>query len=106
MYGRELLWHDRTLRRDGSLRCWSILPSFGLVLHELPGGSISSECRVDELHELPHGHLPRQYRGVVIVVLCSLHFRQLLRHDGALGRYGHLRCWEVLGGLRLGVLEL
>ena len=106
LHCRKLLRHDWALSRHGSLRRWAVLPSFGLVLHELLGGSISSKCCVDWLHELPHGHLPRQYRRVVVVVLCSLHFRQLLRHDRSLGRYGHLRCWKVLGGLGLSVHEL
>jgi hypothetical protein len=93
MHCWELLRHDGTLGRYRHLRCWAILPGFGIVLHELPCGSISSECDVDELHELPHGHVPRHDRGVVVGDLRSLHCRKLLWHDGALGRDGHLHCW-------------
>ena len=102
----ELLRHNGALGSHGDMRGWAILGIFSVELHELLCGSVSSERRLDELHKLPHRHLPRHDWCVVVVDLCSLHFRQLLWYDGAIGRYGHLRCWDVLGGLGLGVHEL
>ena len=98
--------HDGALGHDGLLRRRAVLGLLCLGVHKLRRGSVSSSCGLDELHELPHGHLPRYDWCVLVVDLCSLHFRQLLWYDGAIGRYGHLRCWDVLGGLGLGVHEL
>ena len=70
---------------------WAILGGFGLRLHELPDGSVSSERCLDELYELPHGHLPRHDRSVFVGNLRGLHCWKLLRNDGTLGRYGRLR---------------
>ena len=91
MHCRELLWHNRALGSHWDMRRWAILGGFGLRLHELPDGSVSSERCLDELHELPHGHLPRDDWRVVVGDLRSLHRWKLLRHGRALGRYGHLR---------------
>ena len=106
MHCWKLLRHDGTLGRYGHLRCWAVLPSFGLVLFELPGGSVSSECHVDELHELPYRHFPRHDWSFFVGNLRSLHCWKLLRHDGALGSHGRLPGWQVLGGLSRSVHEL
>ena len=55
---RELLRHDGTLGRHGSLCRWVIFGCLGIRMHELPSGPISSDCRIGKLYWLPHGHFP------------------------------------------------
>ncbi len=102
----ELLRHRWALGRYSHLRRWEILIGLGLVLHELPNWSIPSKRRLDKLHELPHRHLPWYDWCVVFSSLCALHIRELLRHNGPLGRYGHMRCWTIFGSLCNCVHEL
>ena len=106
MHCRELLWHNRTLGSHWDMRCWAVLGRLCIGLHELLCWPVSSERRLDELHKLPHGHLPRHDRSVFVVNLCILYCWKLLRNDGTLGGDGCMRRWTVLTGLCLGVYEL
>jgi hypothetical protein len=61
----------------------------------LPGWSVSSERRLDELHELPHGHLPWNDWRVVAGNLRILQCWKLLRHDWSIDRLGGLFGWVL-----------
>jgi hypothetical protein len=78
----------------------------------LPGWSVSSERRLDELHELPHGHLPWNDWRVVAGNLRILQCWKLLRHDWSIDRLGGLFGWVLfdcfsvhLFVVRLGLLS-
>ena len=58
VHGWELLRHDGALGSHGDLRRRTILTGLCLGLYELLGRTVSSECRLNKLHELPYGYLP------------------------------------------------
>ena len=106
VHGWELLRRDGALGRHGDLRRRTILTGLCLGLHELLGRTVSSECRLSKLHELPHGHLPWHHRCVVVVDLRGLHGWKLLRHDGTLSSHSDMCRWAIFDGLCLGLYEL
>ena len=95
MHRRELLRGDRSCGRNRDLRRWAIFGGLGFSLHELSCWSISSQCCLDKLHELPRWHLPRYDRRVVACDLRVVHWWELLRHDRAVCRHGELRRWTI-----------
>jgi hypothetical protein len=106
LYRWKLLRHNRAFIGDGCVRRWAVLGGLCLGLHELFCWPVSSERCLDWLHKLPHGHLPRHHRRVVVDDLRGLHCRKLLRRDGTLGSHGDMRSWAILGDLSLGLHEL
>ena len=106
LHFRQLLWNDRAIGRYGHLCCWDVLGGLGLGVHELLCWPVSSKRCLDELHELPHGQLPRHDWSVFVGNLRSLHCRELLRHNGALGSHCDMCRRAVLGRLCIGLHEL
>ena len=106
LHCRKLLRDDRAISRHGDMHRWEVLGRFGVGLHELPCGSVSSCRRINELHELSHGHFPRHDWSVVVGNLRRMHEWKLLRRDGTLGRYFGMRHRPIFGSIGVGVHEL
>ena len=102
----ELLRNDGTLGRHCHLRPWTVFVDLCIRVHELRCGSISSNRRFHELHELLCWHIPRHDRRVVVDNLRSLYCRELLRHDRAFSGHGNLCRWAVFDFLGFSVHQL